>query len=143
MSTPMFIRQPLIGSVADGGNNPLQGAALSATPTTGLIIATTTETILVEEIAYAMATNHVGGPVPTDAGLLVLFVDDPTGGSPDRRIVVQAIALPAAMFLSGRVKVNITLPVGRSLFGAHNIVKTSDHTTYTNLDVSALGGILR
>ena len=143
MSTPMFVREPKIGTVADGGNNPLEGAAFGASPSTGLVCEAVDEALLVEEVRWSIATNQIGGPIPTDAGTVALFLNDPTGGDASRRIALGYYSVPAASLLAGGVAVNVTLPPGRKLYAAHNVVKTADHSTFVSLDVVALGGIVR
>ena len=128
MSTPMFIREPTANAINLAGT----GVATEIVPAVA-------EATLIEELLYA-ATDGV----QTNAGILeVWFNADPEiagahialAGS--YQIAPAAAALPA----TGRLTLNITLPVGWALQVGHDTQKTAGGDAL--MSFTAIGGIVR
>lgn len=129
----MFIREPKFGRFVGAGDSPnIVGAALSGLAWSQ-IVAAVLEATLIEEIAWSALEFS------TQAGSLVVAVDTGTG----TKNVVGAYPLgagSASLWASGRITLNLTLPVGASLHVMHDVQNGGG---YTNLNVNALGGIVR
>lgn len=131
MSTPLFVRTPSVGSPST-----VLGASLAAyAPATPMIdlTAIAAEATMVEAVAWCAQKFS------TQAGMLVLALSDGT----DRRLVGSyAIdAGTATEFASGRIELDVTIPVGFKLVAAHNTEDSG--SAFTNLDLTVLGGVVR
>lgn len=134
MSTPLFIRTPMVGNgtVAIAG---LSLAAYSNATAMSDLTSVAAEATLVEEIAWCAQAFS------TQAGMMILALVD---GSGNRRLV-GAYTIPAgstSLLASGRIQLGVTIPPAYKLVVAHN-VQNAAVSAYVNLDVVPLGGVLR
>jgi hypothetical protein len=141
MSTPMFVREPIAGNNAQA-TNAVVGQAL-ATPFAApncVLVQQVTEATLVEEVLFAMRT------VNTDAGLLFLYVDytDTNDALLGEHLVAvyDVDAGTATKPATGRIAVNITLPVGARLEATHN-VRENGAGALAYMSILAFGGVAR
>jgi hypothetical protein len=134
MSTPLFIQTPF------AGNNtvPIVGEDLSAyadTDTFHEITNYVLEPTLVDELAWC-ATRY-----STLEGQLIVGITE----SGYNWRLVGAYDIPAgaaALFASGRIALNVTIPSGYKM-GVRHSVKVSGGASYATVDVVPLGGVVR
>jgi len=123
---PLFIREPVAFTRVVPGN----GSAL-------FIVPTTEEATLIEEVTY-----FADDPAAA-AGVLQIVLYAPNANDPEIQtatpIHVAAYAAGSGTIeASGRIAINVTLPVGASLAFKHTNVDTD-----LDMQVVALGGIVR
>jgi hypothetical protein len=145
MSGPLFIRTPKIGSNASatGGGPGVFGQTLppSAIGDWSELFYQVEEPTLVESLR---ACAHF---FSTEAGQILIGLKNEEYGGGEYVYIVGALLFPAGVadpgpFASLDEDVDITIPAGFSLVVAHN-VKASGGMSFTTLDVTAHGGVVR
>lgn len=124
MSTPMFIREPVVA----------ENAAIPGDDTITELVAAVTEATLIEELRYCAAEFS------TDAGRLIVRIGDGTGAG---STAVGAYAIAGGgvtLEASDTIDLNLTLPVGFKLFVQHNVQLLGADALF---GFAALGGIVR
>jgi hypothetical protein len=125
MSTPLFIREPVLGT----DDAAIQGTDFQE------IVAAVDEPTLIEEFAWAANLPD------TTAGQLFVLI---TKAAENPRLVgvySMAAAPGAGLNASGRIPFNIPLPVGYSLLVKHTVLDT--FAASAEVHVVPVGGVLR
>lgn len=123
MSTPLFIREPVIGRIQalGGGVDPepfLLGPNLAEA---------VEEATLVEEIIWFQEASLPGG------GAIVIYLQAPD----DVRLeVLRFEVADTGDFRTGRERIDITLPAGWKMYASHDVGTEG-------MQLHALGGIVR
>lgn len=146
MSTPLFIREPLTPSAH------VLGKALEGFPHSLLVlvklIRADEEATLVEEIQYSVNPNTDGTGLiapTTDAGSIMLYMSKELAPSIDDDWFAfgsYPVEQGVSQYANGRIKLNLTLGVGCSLWAIHNIQLTPAGV-YVYVDMTVIGGIVR